>query len=108
MGKRKRNSSYADVISKAQVMSAGLKNNTERVAKRGIDEAFITGFDGLTSESIAANDLQEKLKADLKVQTDALEAKTDELQDKYGEAKKVVKLEFPQAQWKEFGIEDKH
>jgi len=50
---------------------------------------------------------QEKLKADLKSKTESLNALLDSLAGKYSEARKLVKLEIPQSQWKEFGINDK-
>ena len=50
---------------------------------------------------------QEKLKADLKSKTAELEAKMKEIDAKMSEAKKIVKMDIPQSQWKEFGIYDK-
>ena len=50
---------------------------------------------------------QEKLKADLKSKTAELEAKMKEIDVKMSEAKKIVKMDIPQSQWKEFGIVDK-
>ncbi len=64
-------------------------------------------MESIRAEAKKLNDEQEKLKADLKSKTDALNAKMEELTQKYSEAKKVVKLEFPQTQWMEFGISDK-
>lgn len=100
--------SFAEITTRAQLMVTALKANAQRVSKRGIDEAFVTEMDGFTKEAVALNDEQEKLKADLKTKTDDLTAKLEELTKKYSEAKKIVKLDFPQTQWKEFGIEDKH
>ena len=103
----RRGRSYAEVVSQAQVMTAGLKNNAAEVAKRGIDADFVTRLQNNRSAAIAMNDEQEKLKADLKVKTEALNAKVKEITDQLAEARKVVKLSIPKAQWKEFGIEDK-
>jgi flagellar capping protein FliD len=64
-------------------------------------------MESIRTEAKKLNDEQEKLKADLKSKTDALNTKMEELTKKYSEAKKVVKLEFPQTQWMEFGISDK-
>ncbi len=100
--------SFAETTTRAQLMVTALKANAEKVSKRGIDEAFVTEMDSFCKEAVALNDEQEKLKADLKTKTDDLTAKLEELTKKYSEAKKVVKLDFPQSQWKEFGIEDKH
>lgn len=100
--------SFAEMISQAQVMVTALNANAEKISKRGIDSAFVTEMESIRTEAKKLNDEQEKLKADLKSKTDALTAKMEELTQKYSEAKKVVKLEFPQTQWMEFGISDKH
>jgi hypothetical protein len=98
---------YADRIASAQVMVAGLRNNAEQVARRGLDIKFIDSVDADKSDASTLNGQQEKLKADQKSKTAELLAKLDELDAKMAEAKKVVKLEFPQSRWKEFGIDDK-
>lgn len=99
--------SFGEVISQVQVMSAGLKNNAEEVSKRGISTEFVTALEKERAEAIALNDEQEKAKAELKVKTDALNAKMNSIEAKMSEAKKVVKLALPKAQWIEFGISDK-
>jgi hypothetical protein len=98
---------YADRISKAQVMVAGLRANAAQVNRRGIDDQFINSLDGNRLTAGTLNDQQEKLKADLGLKTDELDAKMAEMDKEFAEAKKIVKLDFPQEQWKQFGIEDK-
>lgn len=99
--------SYAERISTAEVMGSGLSNNADQVTRRGIDEEFRTRFEAHRQAAIALNNEQEKLKADTKAKTAELDAKMDELDKAMTEAKKVVKMEFPQAKWVEFGINDK-
>ena len=105
MSKTKKN--YAEVISQAQVMATGLKTNQTEVAKRGIGADFVAELEKARTEAIALNDEQERLKAELKLKTEALNAKMDIIYTKLSEARKVVKLSIPQAQWLEFGISDK-
>lgn len=50
---------------------------------------------------------QEKLKSALKLKTEELNTSVDKVSKLHSEAKKVVKLALPQAQWIEFGMEDK-
>ena len=102
-----RNISYAEQISKAQVLISGLKANANQIARRGLDEAFVTRMDNTRTDATALNDEQERLKAALKMKTAELDAKLVELDLQAAEARKVVKMDFPQNQWKEFGIEDK-
>jgi hypothetical protein len=99
--------SYAEQISNAQVMVSGLKGNAEKVARRGIDGAFVTGLDANLQSVTTLNNEQEKLKADLKAKTAELDAKLLEVEAAVAEAKKIVKMDFPKEQWKEFGIADK-
>ena len=102
-----RNISYAEQISKAQVLISGLKANADQIARRGLDEAFVTRMDTTRSDATALNDEQERLKAALKMKTAELDAQLVELDLQAAEARKIVKMDFPQNQWKEFGIEDK-
>ena len=99
--------SYAEHISSAQVMMAGLRTNLDRLQKRGVTEEFIGSLDGSLNGAIAQNNVQEKLKADLKSSTAALNHLMEHLDVIMKEATKVVKLEMPQSQWKEFGITSK-
>ena len=99
--------SYAEQISNAQVMVSGLKGNADKVARRGIDGAFVTSLDANVQSVTTLNNEQEKLKADLKAKTAQLDATLAELDKGLAEARKIVKLDFPQGQWREFGIEDK-
>ena len=99
--------SYAESINGAQLMTTGMQNNEAVAAQRGWLQTNNTGLINVRAEAIALNDEQEKLKAALKLKTAELEAKMTELNRLMTEAKKVVKLGFPQAQWKEFGVADK-
>lgn len=99
--------SYAEIISQAQLMAAGLKTKQAEVARRGIDANFVAELEAARTEAIVLNDDQERLKAELKTKTDALNTKIDSILAKLSEARKVVKLSIPQTGWREFGIEDK-
>ena len=92
-------------LEKADVMNAGLKSNLEPVSRRGLDSEFQLRFEGRIQRLITLNENQEKAKADLKMFTADIDRELAELDKEYSEAQKVVKLEFPQEQWKEFGIE---
>ena len=99
--------SYAEQISGAQVMVAGLRSNANQVNRRGIDDQFINKLDSDRITAATLNDQQEKLKADLKSKTAELDAKMAEMEKGVTEAKKIVKMDFPQDQWRQFGMEDK-
>lgn len=99
--------SYAEQIAAAQLMQAALQAHAEQVGRRGIDESFITRLGKGANTAIGLNTEQEKLKADQKKKTEELEAELKGVGELMSEARKIVKLEFPQSAWKEFGINDK-
>jgi hypothetical protein len=99
--------SYAAQVSNAQVMATALKSNMDKLQKRGMSEEFVASLDRSLNNILVQNSGQEKLKADLKSTTAVLHALLQQLNQMMREATKMVKLEIPQTQWKEFGITDK-
>lgn len=98
--------SYAESISQTNVMVDGMTRNLSKLPQN-LDEAFVKNLSELKVKAVALNSEQEKLKADLKVKTAELENVLAELGKQYDFAKKRIKLDFSQEQWKEFGIADK-
>lgn len=97
--------SYAELIAKAQLMVAGLKNNAKEVEKRGIDAEFTALLEKQCEEAIALNNEQERLKAELKAKTEEFVSKLNAIHEQMREATTVAKLAMSQARWREFGIE---
>ena len=84
-----------------------MQNNATEASQRGWSTEKNAQLGAVRESIVALNDEQERLKAQLKMKTAELEAKLSELGSVMTEAKKVVKLGFPQTQWKEFGVTDK-
>ncbi len=99
--------SYAENINTAEMMQSGLRNNSERAAKRGLDKEFMEKLSLNLKSTVALNIEQERLKAELKLKTAALDTQLKALNKQVSEARKIVKIEFQKEQWKEFGIEAK-
>ena len=99
--------SYAQTISNAQVMVKGIRDNEEVLAQRKIDGAFADDMQVGVDACIRLNGEQETLKAKLKEKTAELDSAMSSLKKKTSEARKIIKLDMPQASWREFGIEDK-
>lgn len=97
---------YSENITSAKVMIDGLKANASKLPA-GIDSAFVEKLETTKNKAETLNSEQEKLKADLRTKTEALETELKNLQNQYAEAKKRIKLDVAQSQWKEFGIDDK-
>lgn len=98
---------FSERINEAQVMYAGMENNETEAENRGWTAEKNKNLQDIRSKAIKLNDQQEKLKAELKIKTAELKASMKALKASMIEAKKVVKLGFPQEQWKEFGVTDK-
>ncbi|AFL98346.1 hypothetical protein [Ornithobacterium rhinotracheale] len=98
--------SYSENITLAKVMADGLSRYKSNLPA-GVKESQISELESLRQTIETLNSEQEKLKADLKTKTQALDAKLNELQKLYAELKKRIKIDIEQSQWREFGIEDK-
>jgi hypothetical protein len=98
---------YAENVSQAEVMIAGIRANQERFAKRGLGNDFPVDMEINLKDVRNFNNEQESIKAKLKTKTEELNTSMEALEGKIDEAKKVVKLEFDKSEWKQFGIDDK-
>jgi uncharacterized coiled-coil protein SlyX len=98
------NTSFSDTLASAQLITAGLRSHLDKLSKRGMDEAFVTDFEGSMKKVHELNAEQEGLKARLKEKTAELETELAGLKDKIAESKKVIKLGLDQPTWKQFGI----
>ncbi|KGN78148.1 membrane-binding protein [Porphyromonadaceae bacterium COT-184 OH4590] len=98
--------SYSEQISQSKLLVEAMKNNASSLPSK-LTGDFIEKMNSKLQEAIETNTVQERLKADLKTQTAKLDELTKEINKAYAEAKKRIKLDFPQERWKEFGFEDK-
>lgn len=99
--------SYSQEMADSQVMLSGIKANQAVLAERKIDDNFANKLQEHITACINLNNEQEQLKARLKEKTRELNERMAELKKKTKEARKIIKLDMPQASWKEFGILDK-
>jgi hypothetical protein len=98
---------FAEQINSAKLMVAALRQNLPALEKRGMTAEFIDLLESLLNSLSAQDVVQERQKADLRATTAAIDALLLQLHAQMSEANKVVKLEVPQPQWKEYGITDK-
>jgi cell shape-determining protein MreC len=98
------NTTYAETLASAQLITSGLRANLDKLAKRGMDESFVSGMEGTLKKVADLNAEQEALKARLKEKTAAVDSTLTELKGQISESKKVVKLALDSASWKQFGI----
>ena len=98
--------SYSELLSSARLMVAGLKSAGRPLAKRGLDDDFVARLEASAQKAQDLDNEQEALKSKLTAQTAALNAHRDELTALLAEAKKLIKLDLPKTDWKQFGIAD--
>ncbi len=98
--------SYAEQISQSKLLVEAMKNNASSLPSK-LTGDFIEKMNDTLQEAIETNTVQERLKADLKTETARLDALMREVAKAYAEAKKRIKLDFPQESWKAFGFDDK-
>jgi len=97
----------SDQIEKTQMLVNGLKSKVELVKNKGLDDEFINKLNAENKLMATYNEELDKLKAELKAKTIQTNRKMLEIKTQVKEAKRVVKRDFLQHQWKEFGITDK-
>jgi len=89
---------YSTNLAESQVMIDGLKGRNDKLPL-GVKAEDITKLEELRKKMETLNSEQEKLKADLRTKT--------EMESKVSFIKKLIKIDIPKTQWREFGIEDK-
>jgi hypothetical protein len=97
----------SEQIEKTQMLVNGLKGKVELVKDKGLDNEFIDKLNAENKLMSTYNEELDKLKAELKAKTIQTNRKILEIKTQVKEAKRVIKRDFMQHQWKEFGITDK-
>ena len=96
---------FSTNLAESSVMIDGLKGRNDNLPL-GIKAEDITKLEELRKKMETLNSEQEKLKAD-KTKTEELNKAVSEVENKVTFLKKLIKIDIPQTQWREFGIEDK-
>lgn len=99
--------SFAQKLSDARLMSAGIKAHKAELASVSVGEEQAEAIEALSAALQEIDSRQEKLKAELKTCTAELSEKTKQLDTSMMDAKKRIKLVIAQSGWQEFGIADK-
>jgi len=97
----------SEQIEKTHLLVNGLRSKQELVRNKGLDQEFVDKLNTDNELLSVYNSELDKLKAELKAKTIQTNRKLMEIKTRIREAKKVVKRDFIQPQWKDFGITDK-
>ena len=98
---------YTEKVAKAQSLAEGLKRNFDRVKGLGITDEQILKLISTAEETAKMSEELDALREVVKVKASAANAKLTELTDCLRDAKQIVKTNFDQLSWIDFGIEDK-
>lgn len=98
---------YSEQVSKTQELIAGLKKEINLVKNKGINEEYIGRLEADNKLIASYNEDIDKLKAATKEKSREAARKLIEVKVRVKEAKKIVKQNFNQDSWKEFGIKDR-
>ena len=96
--------SYAEQIKSAKEMLGGLKANQDILTQWGVDQAYLANFDKLYQDTQDYGNEQQALKSRLKEKTAAVNANLTALRKLRRNGRHMVKDQFPQESWKEFGV----
>ncbi|MBB4036192.1 hypothetical protein GGR21_002093 [Dysgonomonas hofstadii] len=97
----------SEQIEKTQMLLNGLEGKAELVKNKGLDDEFIKKLSVNNQQMTVYNEELDKLKAELKAKTIQANRKIMEIKSQVKDAKRVIKRDFSQYQWREFGINDK-
>lgn len=95
---------FAEKISGARLMEAGIRRNLSALASVGLGEADADNINQLAQDISDLDTQQEKLKSDLKLCTAQLKEKTAAIDKAVAHCKKRVKIAVAPEGWTEFGI----
>jgi len=98
---------FTDQVNKTKMLITGMKNKSGLVKHRGLDDAFINQLETDTNLAASYNEELERLKSQVREKTRQANAKLIEVKNQVKAAKKVIKSDFDQTKWHEFGIADK-
>lgn len=99
--------SFAQQLSDARLMIAGVGKNLDALGKIGLTAADVEEMESTLKVTSDLDSRQESLKAELRTCTAELNKSQRALAGLVSAAKKRVKLVMPQELWREFGIGDK-
>ncbi|MDO5105406.1 membrane-binding protein [Capnocytophaga sp.] len=98
--------SYAERMALAKVLIDGLRESKDSLPA-GITEEAIDEIENLRNDVERLNSEQERLKAELKMKTEEAAQKLKMMDERSAKMRKRIKLDYEQALWRKFGIDDK-
>ncbi len=98
---------YTEKVAKAQSLAEGLKRNFDSVKQLGITEEQIATLVKISEETSVMSEELDELRNVVKQKASVANAKLMDLTDILRDLKSVVKINYEQQRWIDFGVEDK-
>lgn len=98
---------YSEKVEKVQSLANGLKRNFDKIKSLGITDELIQNLVKLAEETAVMSNELDDLREVVKQKASAANAKLIELTQQLQLAKQVIKTNFEQLSWVNFGIADK-
>lgn len=98
---------YSDYLTKAQMLVAGLRKNSELVKEKGIAPEDVSKLESLTAEGEVLNKEVERMRQETSVKVTEANQKLTEIKDLSLHFKRIVKQHFDNTRWIDFGVPDK-
>ncbi|MCP5107837.1 MAG: hypothetical protein GY950_30900 [bacterium] len=103
-----KNQNFQTKVGRADLLLAVLREETpENLARYGITDAAVTGFETIIGTVKTTDKSQEAAKATLKTWTAKLDGEQGDMEKQYSTFKRKIKAETPMEEWKRFGFADK-
>lgn len=94
-------------VEKTNTLVAGLRKNIDKVSPKGVNPASLDKMESLSNQLLAASREIDSIREDLGAKVKAMNAIVSELKDVFIENKNIVKRNFEQPEWINFGVQDK-
>jgi hypothetical protein len=95
---------FSDRIVSNKIMIANIKANQDRLTTWGLTSQYVTQMETLFNDVLTMDNNHEALKAQLKTMTADLNAKMEQLEQMFRDAKKIIKIQEPQEAWVGYGF----
>lgn len=94
-------------IEKSRVLIEGLSRNIEALRDKGIASDALENMSADLDRLKASNDECDRIREELSLKVKAMNEILAQVKDAFAEKKRIIKTNYPQEQWINYGVQDK-
>ena len=94
-------------IGKSQTLIEGLRKNLDELKERGISDADLCKMSEDLKLLVKCNADCDALREELSQKVKRMNTVLNDVKDSFAAKKKVIKLNYPQEEWRKYGVMDK-